>query len=189
MAALETLPEFVPTSRAEWRDWLRENHLTARGVWLVYFKVRAGVPSVAYIDAVKEALCFGWIDSKVQSLDENRYRQVFTPRKPKSVWSAINKGYLEELFAAGLMEPAGIRAVEVGKENGSWVRLTISESLETPDDLLAALNPAALANFERFPPGSRKNILFFIHDAKTPETRARRIAETARMAALNQRIR
>ncbi len=92
---------FCPTSREEWRKWLEKNHRTCFGVWLIYYKVKSGKPSVRYNEAVEEALCFGWIDSKVKSLDEERYMQIFTPRKPKSVWSKLNKQYIEEIIEQG----------------------------------------------------------------------------------------
>jgi uncharacterized protein YdeI (YjbR/CyaY-like superfamily) len=92
------LDTFHGTDRKEWRQWLEKNHRSSLGVWLIYNKVKSGKQSVRYSEAVKEALCFGWIDSKVKSLDEERYMQIFTPRKPKSVWSKLNKQYIEELI-------------------------------------------------------------------------------------------
>src|SRR5689334_11985878 len=93
----EQLESIYASDRNQWREWLAKNHLTSLGVWLIYYKVKSGQPSVRYSEAVKEALCFGWIDSKVKSLDENRYQQIFTPRRPKSAWSKLNKQYIEEL--------------------------------------------------------------------------------------------
>jgi uncharacterized protein YdeI (YjbR/CyaY-like superfamily) len=99
------------SDRNDWRQWLQQNHQDAIGIWLVYYKIKSGKPSVQYSEAVQEALCFGWIDSKVQSLDEERYRQIFTPRKPKSVWSKLNKQYVEELINQGKMTEATVRRV------------------------------------------------------------------------------
>jgi len=100
--------------RTEWRRWLQENHQNSIGVWLIYYKVGSGKPSVLYPEAVKEALCFGWIDSKVKSLDEERYKQIFTPRKLKSVWSKLNKQYIEELLREGLMTEMGLQKIAIG---------------------------------------------------------------------------
>lgn len=116
-------PTFCPTTREEWRKWLEENHRTSLGVWLIYYKVKSGKPSVRYSEAVKEALCFGWIDSKVKSLDEERYMQIFTPRKPKSGWSKLNKQYIEELIEQGLMTTGGLEKIEAAKQDGSWKKL------------------------------------------------------------------
>ena len=107
----ERLESIYASDRASWRDWLQKNHLTRSGVWLVYYKVKSSKSSVLYAEAVKEALCFGWIDSKVKSIDEERYQQIFTPRKPKSVWSKLNKQYIEELIAQGLMTDAGLAKI------------------------------------------------------------------------------
>lgn len=123
---------FCATSREEWREWLEKNHRTSFGLWLIYYKVKSGKPSVRYSEAVKEALCFGWIDSKVKSLDEERYMQIFTPRKPKSVWSKLNKQYIEELIEQGLMTIAGLEKIAAAKQNGSWNSLDAIEALIIP---------------------------------------------------------
>ena len=140
-----------------------------------------------YSEAVKEALCFGWIDSKVNSLDDQRYMQVFTPRKPKSVWSALNKKYVAELIEQNLMMPSGLKSIEIAKQNGQWESLDKVEALEIPEDLrkLLAKNKTASANFQNFAPSSRKVILQWIASAKRSETRQRRIEETVTLAAQN----
>lgn len=109
---LETI---YAVDRNTWRDWLEKNHDTASGIYLIYYKVKSGKPSILYSEAVKEALCFGWIDSKVKSLDEERYQQIFTPRKLKSVWSKLNKQYIEELIDQGLMTEAGLKKNRSGE--------------------------------------------------------------------------
>ncbi len=179
---------FCPTSREEWRRWLEKNHRTCFGVWLIYYKVKSGKPSVKYSEAVKEALCFGWIDSKVKSLDEERYMQIFTPRKPKSVWSKLNKQYIEELIEQGLMATAGLEKIEAAKQDGSWNTLDAIEALIIPLDLQQALeaNKAAKEYFEAFNNSSKKNILFWIDSAKRPETRLKRIEQTVNSAATNK---
>ncbi|QMS90205.1 YdeI/OmpD-associated family protein [Nostoc edaphicum CCNP1411] len=179
---------FCPTSREEWRKWLETNHRICFGVWLIYYKVKSGKPSVRYSEAVKEALCFGWIDSKVKSLDEERYMQIFTPRKPKSVWSKLNKQYIEELIEQGLISTVGLEKIEAAKQDGSWNSLDAIEALIIPFDLKQALeaNTTAKEYFEAFNNSSKKNILYWIDSAKRPETRLKRIEQTVNSAAVNK---
>lgn len=173
------------TDGAEFRAWLAGNHATAEAVWLVFYKKDSEKPSVSWSDAVDEALCFGWIDSKVKSLDDERYEQYFTRRSPQSVWSMINKDKVEQLIADGRMEQAGLRAVEVAKANGSWSLLDGPHALLVPDDFAAALgaDPAATRGYEALSDGAKRGILEWIALAKRPETRARRIAKAARETA------
>ena len=182
------LETFHAPDRKEWRAWLENNHRSSIGVWLIYYKVKSGKPSVRYGEAVKEALCFGWIDSKVKSLDEERYMQIFTPRKPKSVWSKLNKQYIEELIEQGLMNPSGLEKIEAAKQDGSWHKLDAIEELSIPADLKKALAADETANryFEAFSNSAKKNILFWIESAKRPETRLKRIEQTINLAAQNK---
>ncbi|WP_445214821.1 YdeI/OmpD-associated family protein [Brasilonema sp. UFV-L1] len=174
--------------RKKWREWLEKNHRTCVGVWLIYYKLKSGKPSVQYSEAVKEALCFGWIDSKVKSIDKERYMQIFTPRKPKSVWSKLNKQYIQELIEQNLMTEAGFNKIEVAKQNGSWTTLDKIEALIIPTDLKQALEANETANkyFETFSNSSKKNILFWIDSAKRPQTRLNRIEQTISSAAENK---
>jgi uncharacterized protein YdeI (YjbR/CyaY-like superfamily) len=148
-------------NRPEWREWLEEHHQTSQGIWLVYYKVKTGKPSVKYAEAVQEALCFGWIDSKVKSLDAERYQQIFTPRKPKSVWSKLNKQYLEELIKEGLMTEFGLSKIAAAKLDGSWTALDAVEALIIPLDLQEYLegNPLANQYFQQFNNSTKKNTL------------------------------
>ena len=191
---MEIRPELervIARSRGEWRNWLARHHHSAQAVMLVYFKLGSGVPSVTYPEAVREALAFGWIDTTRYALDAERYQQVFTPRRSGSPWSRLNKTYLEELTAAGLMMPAGLAAIEAARLDGSWDASDAGESLTVPDDLRAALdsNPAAALYFHAFPASIRKYILQWIAEAKRLETRVSRIKATVEKAALNLRIR
>lgn len=181
------VPAFYAPDRAAWRAWLTDNHASASGIWLVYFKKESGWPRVAYDDAVEEALCFGWVDSRPNEIDADRYMQLFSPRKAKSPWSRLNKTRVEALIAQGLMMPAGLAKIEAAKQDGSWTAYDAIEDLTMPPDLAAALaaNPTAQGYFDAFPPTSKKNILWWIHSAKRPETRAKRIEETVRLAAQN----
>ncbi|MBD2257401.1 YdeI/OmpD-associated family protein [Pseudanabaena sp. FACHB-2040] len=178
-----------PLTRAEWRAWLEGNHTRKEGVWLVSYKKNTGKPCFEYGDAVEEALCFGWIDSKPNKLDDERSLLWFAPRKSGTGWSKLNKERVERLLAAGLMAPAGLAKVEAAKKDGSWTALDAVEALEIPDDLAAAfvLCPGSADNFEAFPRSAKRGILEWISTAKRPETRAKRIAETAELAAQNRR--
>ena len=171
--------------RAEWRAWLEQHHATATGCWLVGATKASGLPTIPYEDSVEEALCFGWIDSQVRKYDAGRSILLHTPRKPRSVWSRPNKERVERLLAAGRMEPAGLAAIEAAQGNGSWTILDSAEAGEVPEDLAAALAaiPGAQAGFDGFTRGARKATLGWIATAKRPQTRARRIEETARSAA------
>ncbi|MCU0445039.1 MAG: YdeI/OmpD-associated family protein [Microscillaceae bacterium] len=183
----EDFEHFYPPDRATWRAWLANNHASKNGVWLIYYKKNSDKPSIAYPDAVKEALCYGWIDSKVNKLDEFSYKQVFTPRKPKSVWSKVNKAYLEELLAQNLMTEAGLKTIEIAKQNGAWSSIDEIENLILPADFAEALqkNPIAASNYETFAKTAKKSILLYITGTKKPEVRAARIDETVKLAEQN----
>lgn len=178
-----------PRSRAAWRQWLEENHTRTEGVWLVSYKKASGKPRIEYEASVEEAICFGWIDSKVNKLDEERSMLWFAPRKPRTGWSRPNKVRVARVLAAGLMHPAGLAKVEQAKADGSWSLLDGVEELQVPEDLRAALasHPRAAARFEAFPRSAKRGILEWILVAKRPETRAHRIQETARLAEKNIR--
>lgn len=177
-------PQIEAKDRAAWRRWLERNHATSDGVWLVIAKKASGLASVTQVEAVEEALCFGWIDAKANRLDDRRWKQWMGRRKPGSGWSAVNKRRVERLIAEGRMAPAGLAAIEAAKADGSWSKLDASHALTVPADLARALRafPNAGARFDAFPPSSRRAILEWIDAAKRPETRARRIEETARLA-------
>lgn len=176
-------------SRAAWRVWLSEHHERKEGVWLITYKKATGKPTVDYNTAVEEALCFGWIDSKGNKLDDERTMLWFAPRKAKTGWSKPNKERIERLLAAGLLMPAGLAKIEAAKADGSWTALDAIEALEIPPDLAAALAlyPNAAQYFDAFPRSVKRGILEWISTAKQPATRAKRIEETARLAQDNQR--
>jgi len=178
-----------PKSLAGWRRWLKAHHTQKEGVWLIMYRKATGKPRVEYVEAVEEALCYGWIDSTARVLDEARSMQWFSPRKKGSGWSRINRRRVEQLIAAGRMTPAGLAKVEAAKLSGDWSSLDAFESLEVPPDLAAALSAYENAEsyFEAFPHSAKFIILHWIAAAKTPATRAKRIAETASLAAQNIR--
>ena len=176
-------------SRAQWRRWLMARHTQGDGIWLVTWKKTSGGPYVSYNDIVEEALAFGWIDSKPRALDDARTMLWLAPRKAGTGWSALNKARIERMTTAGLMAPAGQQKIEAAKQDGSWAKLDAVEQLVVPPDLAAALHkrPAAARNFDTFPRSAKRGILEWIEQAKRPETRAKRIEETASLAQKNER--
>jgi len=177
--------QMTVTSRAEWRAWLAKHHAKSPGIWLVTYKKRPGAPYLPYDDVIEEALAYGWVDSKGRRLDDERSQLLLTPRKPKSSWSRPNKERIERLVDADLMAPAGLAAVAAAKENGAWVALDDVENLVEPAELREALDadPAARRHWDAFPRSAKRGILEWIGTAKKAETRARRVAETAELAA------
>jgi uncharacterized protein YdeI (YjbR/CyaY-like superfamily) len=190
MSKINEFPDFHPLTRKEWRDWLRENHDKFSGIWFVYFKKHTGKSSVTYDEAVEEALCFGWIDSLPRKFDDERSKLLFTTRKPKSVWSKLNKTRIEKLIENGLMTEIGLAKIEAAKRDGSWKALDASDNLEIPKDLAKTFeaNEIAARNFAAFSDAVKRNILFWIGNAKRDETRAARIEKTVAMAAQNKRV-
>jgi uncharacterized protein YdeI (YjbR/CyaY-like superfamily) len=172
------LKHVQPKSRKAWREWLKKHHASSSGIWLVIAKKHTGIPSLTYNDAVEEALCFGWIDSLMNPIDEALYKQMFTPRKPKSLWSALNRTRVERLIASGLMTSAGMKMVDVAKESGLWEAHAPSEALTLPPELRKALNANtdAKKNWPTYTESQRKMFLYMVNGAKRPETRAKRVA-------------
>lgn len=178
--------ETEPRTRAAWRRWLTAHHEGSDGCWVTYRKKAAAGPrDPGYEDLVEEALCFGWVDSRPGTVDAERTRLYFSPRRRGSAWAATNKARVERLIAAGLMQPAGLAAIEQAKADGSWSRIDGSEAAIEPPDLLAAFrrHRGAKAQWDAFPAGVRKQILQWIEQARKPQTRAARIEETAASAA------
>ena len=175
--------------RASWRAWLIAHNEQTTGIWLAMPKKGSGAAGPTYDEAVEEALCFGWIDSTAGTLDETRSLIYVAPRKRGSAWARTNKERIERLEREGLIALPGRAVIDRARKDGSWTALDAVEALEVPDDLAAALgaNPTAAGYFAAFPPGARKTILWWVISAKRPETRARRIAETVRLAEQNVR--
>ena len=186
---LDLLEQVQVHSRAEWRAWLRKHHKRETGIWLVYHKKHVADKYLGYPAIVEEALCYGWIDSTARPLDAERSMLHLCPRKPKSVWSKVNKERVERLIARKQMAAPGLAKIELAKANGSWTALDAVEALKVPDDLRKALakDKTAQKHFDAFPPSSKKIILFWVTGAKTEETRKKRIATTVQMAAKNLR--
>jgi uncharacterized protein YdeI (YjbR/CyaY-like superfamily) len=178
------------TDRKEWRTWLSKNYDTATEIWLIYHKKHTGKPRIPYDDAVEEALCFGWIDSTVKRLDDERYMQKYTPRKPRSVWSEANKARAEKMIKAGRMTDAGLARIKDAKRSGEWKRSAMRGLPDRiPPDLRRALaaNKIAERNFSDLAPSYRKHYIGWISSAKRDETRQRRINKVVKMAADNKK--
>lgn len=176
---------------SEWRAWLHENHASHKAVYLIFYKVAHEAESMRWEEAVKVAICYGWIDSTVKKLDEDRRMQLFTPRKDKSVWSKINKTYIEELIASCLMHESGLKKIEIAKKNGSWESLDAVENLEIPEDLLLAFNqnPVAFVHYENFAKSYKKGYLHWLNQAKRQETRQARITQIIDLCERNCKMR
>lgn len=189
-SAQDAAERIHPDSLVEWSRWLAQNHERPTGVWLVSWRKSTGRQAFGYEDAVVEALRFGWIDSKGGKVDDERTMLWFAPRRKSSAWSRSNKERIARLEREGRLEAAGRRSVEAAKANGTWTLLDDVEDLVVPEDLAAALDalPGARRSWDAFPPSARRQSLYWIAEAKRPETRSRRVEETARLAAKGERI-
>ena len=176
---------FCLTSRIDWRQWLEENHYSKQSVWFVYYKKKSNVPTISWSEAVDEALCFGWIDSKRISLDDDKFMQFFTQRKINRTWSKVNKEKINPLIDKGLMTQAGFTSIETAKQNGSWTILDEVEELKIPKDLEKEFKSQKGSKnfFLSLSKSLRKGILQWLVLAKLPETRQKRIAEIAELAS------
>lgn len=181
----EEIETFYPASTQEWRQWLQENHRTKPSVWLVYYKKKAGMPTITWSQAVDEALCFGWIDSQAKPVDEEKYMQFFCRRKPSGTWSKVNKEKIKRLMETGLMTQAGFEAIAAAQQNGSWTILDDVEELIIPENLEEAFNARHGSKdfFLSLSKSIRKAILQWLVLARRPETRQKRITEIAECAS------
>lgn len=184
-------PELYFKNDIEWRNWLSQNHDISVGVFLIFFKVENKEESMRWEEAVKVALCFGWIDSTVKSLGNGKRRQYFCKRNPKSVWSGVNKKYIEELTSNNLMHKSGLEIIEIGKKNGSWAALNDVENLLIPDDLKIEFNKNEIAfnNYQNFAKSYKKSYLYWLNQAKREVTRLKRITEIIQLCEANKKSR
>jgi uncharacterized protein YdeI (YjbR/CyaY-like superfamily) len=174
-------------TRSAWRKWLVLNHDKQTGVWLVFYKKHTGKPTLDYEAAVEEALCFGWIDSIIKKLDDQRYVRKMTPRKPESNWSALNRQRAEKIMRQGLITPSGLARINEAKASGHWESSgQVQISLDIPVELEQALakQPKAKLFFDQLAPSYRKQFIGWIAVAKQQATRERRVKES--MALLEQ---
>ena len=172
----------VPTSAATWQQWLADNADRTEGVWVVYRKAKAPLEGPVYPELLDEALCAGWIDSRVAPVDDERTMQWFSPRRKGSIWSARNRARIAVLQEEGRLTENGRAAIAAAKADGSWESTDPVDSLEVPEDLAEALSahPEASEAMASLSESHRKRFLWWIHSAKRPETRAKRIVETVR---------
>ena len=187
----EQLPMLLFATQQDWEAWLAEHHREPAGVWLKLAKRSTGVSSVSYQEALESALCYGWIDGQKAAFDEQYWLQKFTPRRPKSVWSQVNREKALVLIAAGRMQVEGLRQVELAKVDGRWEQAYASQSkISIPDDFQRALaeNPQAQAFFSTLNSANRYAILYRIAEAKKAETRAARIEKYIAMLARNEKL-
>jgi uncharacterized protein YdeI (YjbR/CyaY-like superfamily) len=188
---MNDIPELYFERHTDWYDWLLQNHDQYRAVHLVFYKLETMLPTMRWEEAVKVAICFGWIDSTVKSLGGGKRIQYFSPRNPKSTWSKLNKAYVEELELAGLIQAPGYKMIELAKTRGTWSAMDDVENGVIPEDLQAAFdaNPLAFENFQNFTRGYRKSYMSWLHSAKRPETRAKRLVEIIRLCEANRKSR
>jgi uncharacterized protein YdeI (YjbR/CyaY-like superfamily) len=172
-------------NRREWRAWLTKHHASSPGVWLVFYKAHTGVKSIPYEDSVREALCFGWIDSLVKRLDDDRYALKVTPRKPTSKWSDTNRKRWTELEAAGLLTPAGLAAAPT---DNTYAPRPVVPDLPVYIAKALKANPRAWEFFRQLAPTYRRDFVVWIHTAKRPETRDRRIRQSISLLAAGKKL-
>ena len=178
-------------NKKKWADWLARQHDKSAGVWLKLGKRDSGISSVTYDEALEAALCYGWIDGQKKGFDDQYWLQKFTPRGKKSIWSKINTEKAERLIASGEMKPAGLKVVEAAKQDGRWDAAYASQkNITVPNDFQVALekNERAKAFFETLKSTERYSFLFRIHNAKKPETRAKRIQQFVEMLEKGEKI-
>jgi len=172
--------------RDEWRGWLEENHSSKKELWLIFYKKHTGVGGLPYDEAVEEALCFGWIDGIMKRIDDRKHTVRFSPRKKRSVWSMSNRERVKRMIAAGRMTDSGMALVQAGKESGQWdLALKREDPAGPPEDLAAALSetPAAQEFYGSLTKSQKKQYIWWVLDAKRPETRARRIGKVVERCA------
>ena len=172
-------------NREEWRTWLEENGSFEKEVWVIIYKKKSGRKGLRYQEAVEEAICFGWIDSKMQTVDASRFRQRFSPRKKNSIWSKSNKETAEKMVQKGKMAPAGLETVNEAKSNGKWAAAYSSKTAPAiPSDLAEALqkNEAAWKNFNEFSNSTKLQYVYWVNNAKKDETRQKRISAVVEKA-------
>lgn len=167
-------------TRRDWRQWLERNHARETEAWVLRYKKDSGKQSITYNEALEEALCYGWIDGRMKGIDSEKSAVRFSPRKPKSIWSKVNKDKAEKLITEGKMTPAGMEKIEAAKKSGAWDNAYVLKvAQDIPADLQEALskNKEAKANFQKFSPSRRNGYIYYLADAKTTATRQKRIAD------------
>jgi uncharacterized protein YdeI (YjbR/CyaY-like superfamily) len=188
MGTFEGVKTFYPKSRAEWRRWLARYSEIENRIYLIVYHKKSGKPSVGFQEAIDEAICFGWIDSKGKKRDRDSSYWCFSRRNPKSTWGRTSRERAARMIQSGLMTDRGLAMIELAKRTGTWEAYADAENLLVPSDLQQRLenNPKAQRNFESFAPSSKRIVLQWIAAAKRPETRERRIKRTVELAEHNE---
>lgn len=183
--------EFYFKNDKDWRKWLHSNYTQKEGIYLIFYAVSHENDSMRWEEAVRVALCYGWIDSTVKNIGPGKRRQYFCPRKPKSVWSKVNKDHIKELSKKNLMHQSGLDSIRVAKSNGAWISLDEVEQGIIPENLQVAFdnNPKALVNFQNFSRSQRKSYLYWLNQAKREATQEKRIKEIVRLCSENIKYR
>jgi uncharacterized protein YdeI (YjbR/CyaY-like superfamily) len=186
---MEITKTFTAADRSMWRAWLTEHASTETDIWLVYYKKHTGKPTVAYTESLEEALCFGWVDSLIQKIDEDKYARKFTPRKAGSNWSEVNRRLVAKLIREGLMTEAGLARVDFPLPDLQTPRLRPAAQ-EIPEWLESALkaSPVAWVNFKNLPPSHQRRYIGWISDARREETREKRIHEAIALLEEKKRL-
>lgn len=184
---MKELQELYFERDTDWYDWLLNNHNKEKAIYLIFYKLEMNIPTMRWEEAVKVALCFGWIDSTVKSLGNGKRRQYFSPRNPKSTWSALNKKYVDELITTDLIQESGYQIINLAKETGTWTAMDDVENGIIPKDLQKAFNQnqSAFENYQNFARGYKKSYLSWLHSAKREITREKRILEIIRLCIAN----
>jgi uncharacterized protein YdeI (YjbR/CyaY-like superfamily) len=188
---MKKLRELYLLSRGEWREWLRHNHDTEKEIWLIYYKKHTGKPSIPYDDSVEEALCFGWIDSIIKRIDDEKFVRKFTPRKTKSRWSEANKKRALKMIEQGKMTETGLARIREAKKSGEWSKPPSSRGeLVLPSYMEAALarNKKAEENFRNLAKSYKRHFIGWVTSAKREETRRRRLAEAIRLLEKKEKL-
>ena len=184
---MEDIEHYYFKNDSEWRAWLHESHKKQKGIHLIFYSVKHENESMRWEEAVRVALCYGWIDSTVKNIGTGKRRQYFCPRKPKSVWSKVNKDHIIDLKKKNLMHASGLETIKLAKKNGSWTALDDVEKGIIPKDLQDAFdkNPTAYKHFQNFTRGQQKSYLYYLNQAKRAATRQKRIAEITQLCSEN----
>ena len=186
----ETEELHMPTVR-DWHEWLEKNHDKRKEVWLIFYKKHTGKPNISYDEAVEEALCFGWIDSIIKRIDNEKFARKFTPRKPDSSWSASNKKRAAKMIKEGKMIGAGLELVNEAKKRGEWNRASQPKrEFSIPEYIRKVLrsNEKASGNFRKLAPSYRRQYVGWVDSAKKEDTRKKRLAEIIRVLESNEKL-
>jgi uncharacterized protein YdeI (YjbR/CyaY-like superfamily) len=179
------------TNREDWRAWLKENHDKEQEAWLIFYKKHTGKPVIPYDDAVEEALCFGWIDSIIKRMDDEKFSRKFTPRKPGSKWSELNKKRVKKMIQRGRMTEAGLALINAAKKSGKWEQdISHPKDFPIPPGVIKAIsaNKKAWENFNKLAPSYKKQYVGWITTAKKEETRQRRLKEALEILAQGKKL-